>query len=145
MLWLDLRKNCGTILQKFQISKDEHKMNGTFDPAMTQNADLTWGKRAAPLKLFPVLSDVHRNHGEQTGSQLIVPCRPTTGYPRRQFPVTLRMCSCSPLTPYILSTNQSFRERNLLPKGICQCCKPERRARVRGHHCSDTAETMLLQ
>lgn len=43
-------------------------------------------------------------------------------YPRRPFPVTLRMCSCSPLTPYILSTNQSFRERNLLPRGICQCC-----------------------
>lgn len=60
------------------------------------------------------------------GGQLIFPCCPTTGSPRRQFPVTLRMCSCSPLTPYILSTNQSFSERNLLPRGICQCCNRER-------------------
>lgn len=43
---------------------------------------------------------------------------------------TLRIYSWSPFTPYILSTNHSFRARNRLPSGICQCCWVERFALV---------------
>ena len=50
------------------------------------------------------------------------------------------MCSCRPVTPYILSTNQSFRERNLLPRGICQCCGQEGGIHIKSQPCSDTAE-----
>lgn len=35
----------------------------------------------------------------------------------------MRMYACSPLTPYNRNTNHIFRERNLRPSGICQCCK----------------------
>lgn len=34
---------------------------------------------------------------------------------------TLRIWACRPLRPYIRNTNHSFRERNRLPSGICQC------------------------
>lgn len=108
VLWLNLRANCGTILLKIQIvrcffPKDEHKMNGTFAPAMIRNGDLTWGKWAAPLLnwaapncflCFPMCTGIMESSQAASSLSLAIPPE-SSKEGNSQSP-----CGCAPAAPW---------------------------------------------